>query len=206
MAAHPATGALAEFWVKRAPSRQMRLSTALEPGGGRVGGRQEDALVGLIEDELVRAGLDRSTIRRDEAIALPGAYNPAPRRWDLLVVEDDVPVAAVSFTAAAGPSFGKNFNNRVEQILGDAVNLGRPYEPEALTAFRPCLALCFVFEDCERSTIPVRPRPGHIGDESGFPEEASYKDRYGSSSSGSSRTAGTTPSATWRSHLRTSPL
>jgi hypothetical protein len=157
----------------------MRLSTALKPGGGRVGGRQEKALVRLVEDELVRAGLDRSTIRRDEAIALPGAYNPAPRRWDLLVVEDQVPVAAVSFTAATGPSFGNNFNNRVEQILGDAVNLGRPYEPEALTAFKPCLALCFVLEDCERSTIPVRTRRGHFGDELGLPEEASYKDRYG---------------------------
>lgn len=166
MAAHPATDALAEFWAKRASTTQMR-------------GHQEEALVRLVEDELVGAGVERSSIRRDEAIALPGAYNPNPRMWDLVVVEDEVPVAAVGFRAATGPSFGNNFSNRVEQILGDAVNLGRPYEPEALTAFKPCLALCFVLEDCERSTIPIRTRRGHFGDEFGFPEGASYKDRYG---------------------------
>ncbi|GAA3887178.1 hypothetical protein GCM10022243_59950 [Saccharothrix violaceirubra] len=157
----------------------MRLWTAPEPAGGRAGERQEEALVSLIESELVRAGLDRSTIRRDEPVALPGAYNPAPRRWDLVVVEDGIPVAAVGFRAATGPSFGNNFNNRVEQILGDAVNLGRPYEPEALTGFKPCLALCFVLEDCESSAGPIQTRRGHFADDFGFPEGASYKDRYG---------------------------
>jgi hypothetical protein len=182
--AHPATDALAEFWERRA-SRMRLLSgpsgvwTAPKPGGATIGGRPTEALVGLVENELVRAGLDRATIRRDEPIALPGAYNPAPRKWDLVVVEDEVPVAAIDFTAATGPSFANNFRNRVEQILGDAVNLGRPYEPEALTAFKPCLALCFVLEDCEGSTSPVRNRRGHFGDDAGYPEGTSYKDRYG---------------------------
>ncbi|WP_370935342.1 Shedu anti-phage system protein SduA domain-containing protein [Amycolatopsis sp. cg13] len=179
MVAHPATEALASFWAKRALLGRLVPPTVPKPGSRILSGPPDRELVNLVVEELVRAGLDRSAIRTGEVMSLPGAYNPAPREWDLLVVEDGIPVAAVGFRADDGESVGKNFNYRVKEVLGDAVNLGRPYEPEALTAFKPCLALLFVTEDCASMTAGVRVANASFGNEFGFPECASYEDMYG---------------------------
>lgn len=172
---HTTRDAFARFWAPR----EERLGASRLPGSAGFG-RHSEPLLSLIEDELVLAGLDRSHIRRDEAIALPGSYNPSPRRWDLVVVDDDSgPIAAVNLKTATGPSFGNNFSNRVQEILGDAVDLGRPYEPEMLSAFKPCLALFFALEDCEAANAPLRTACTGFANEPGFPVGASYKDRYG---------------------------
>jgi len=142
-------------------------------------GIRDNSLVDLIENELAHAGLDRSHIHRNESIALPGSYNPSPRKWDLVVLDGDVPVAAVNAKASTGPSVGKNFNNRLQEILGDAVDLGRPYESETLRALKPCLALFFALEDSDASNRILRPVRSGFANEQGFPEGMSYKDRYG---------------------------
>jgi restriction endonuclease XhoI-like protein len=170
---HLARDAFAKFWTQR----EDRLTTSGRPNYTAFS-TGKDPLLDLVEDELIRAGLHRSHIHRNERIDLPGSYNPTPKRRDLVVLDDGVPIAVVNFKTVIGPAFGNNFNNRVQEILGDAVDLGRPYETEMLRALKPCLALFFALEDCEKSNTTIR--TGHSGFACGpsFPDEISYKDRY----------------------------
>ncbi len=130
-----------------------------------------------MERELVRADLDRSQVLRSKAIALPGAYNPRPRQWDLVVVDDGVPVAAVDVRISTCPS-GKNFHNRVQEIIEDAVHLGRPYEFPLMTPFKPCLALFFALEENEDANRLRKIHPAGLASGLGAGDGASIKDRH----------------------------
>jgi hypothetical protein len=55
-------------------------------------------------------------------VILPGHFRPN-KAWDLVVVHKEVLVAAIELKALGGPSYGKNYNNRVEEALGNAVDL-----------------------------------------------------------------------------------
>lgn len=64
-----------------------------------------------------------------------------PRRsekmWDLLVVSDDTLHIALEFKSQVGPSFGNNFNNRMEKALGNAMDLRRALTGASATRCSP---------------------------------------------------------------------
>jgi hypothetical protein len=173
---HPATEALAEFWTRYEAREALQRPTAADPAVELA--RPLDALVDLVENELIRAGLKGCDIRRNEAIVVSGSYTPSPKQWDLVVIDEEVPVAAVNFTWCGGHSVGRNFRNLVQEVIGDAVDLGRPYEPVAVSAFKPCLALFFVIEDNDATNQPRKTRSSGAATEPDYPEGSSYKDRY----------------------------
>ena len=57
---------------------------------------------------------------------LPGYYRPE-KKWDLLVVSNNQLVTAIEFKSQVGPSFGNNFNNRVEEAVGSATDIWTAY-------------------------------------------------------------------------------
>jgi hypothetical protein len=59
-----------------------------------------------------------------KARTLPGYYRPS-KEWDLVVVCENDLVAAIEVKSQVR-SFGNNFNNRVEEALGNATDFGRP--------------------------------------------------------------------------------
>jgi Restriction endonuclease XhoI len=111
-------------------------------------------------------------------LELPGYYRPE-KRWDLLVVIDDVLVAVAEFKAQVGPSFGNNFNNRTEEAVGNATDLWAAYREGAFQpSQRPWLGyVFFLLEDCPKSTAAVTVQEPHFHV---FPEfrDASYAKRY----------------------------
>jgi hypothetical protein len=112
-----------------------------------------------------------------KAIELPGFFRPE-KKWDLIVVHQDVLVAAVEFKSHIGPSFGNNFNNRSEEAIGSAQDIWTAFREGAFrTSDRPWLGFVMLLEDCEGSTRPVQVKQPHFDV---FPEfqEASYSDRY----------------------------
>jgi len=61
---------------------------------------------------------------------LPGYFRPT-KSWDLVVVSDEQLFASIEFNSHVGPSFGNNFNNRVEEALGSASDLWMAYREGA---------------------------------------------------------------------------
>jgi hypothetical protein len=77
-----------------------------------------------------------------------------------------------------GPSFGNNFNNRVEEALGSATDVLTAYREGAFSpSSKPWLGYFMLLEKHVRSVSPVKAREPHFNV---FPEykASSYKDRY----------------------------
>jgi hypothetical protein len=92
---------------------------------------------------------------------LPGFYRPT-KRWDLLVVVDGTLRAAVELKAQVGPSFGNNFNNRVEEAVGNAEDLWTAYREGAFGDVpAPFLGFLFLLEDAKGSRSRVRVQEPH---------------------------------------------
>lgn len=84
----------------------------------------------------------------------------------------------LSSRAHVGPSFGNNFNNRVEEALGNSTDLLTAYrEGKFKPSHKPWLGWLMLLEDTPRSASPVRVDEPHF---EVFPEfkETSYAKRY----------------------------
>jgi len=133
-------------------------------------------LAELLEETFVELGLPRDAVRRSSNIELPGYYRPT-KKWDLVVVHGGVLVAAIELKSQIGPSFGNNFNNRIEEGLGNAVDVWRAYEEGTFGAVRPWLGYIFLLEDAPASTRPVKVARSIFPAEPAF-TETSYAQRY----------------------------
>jgi hypothetical protein len=93
-------------------------------------------------------------LRRREAArgcTLPGYYRPT-KKWDLVAYHQGLPIVVVELKSQNGPSYGNNANNRVEEALGNAVDLARTCE-SGLLPMRPWTGYVFVLEDDSESRI-----------------------------------------------------
>lgn len=87
-------------------------------------------------------------------------------------------IAAVEAKSQVGPSFGNNFNNRIEEAMGSALDLWTAFREGAFNkGAQPFLGYVFMLEDCPASQVPVRVQEPHF---KVFPEfvGASYAKRY----------------------------
>ena len=153
--------AVTHFWNTRtAQSERQGMNSGVRDAGNRTavtGGRHADGFVRLIAAIVRDAGLTDATIRyaaRAER-TLPGYFRPT-KEWDLLVVSGSDLVAVVEVKSQVG-SFGNNFNNRVEEALGNATDFWAAYaqggfQPSA----RPWLGYLFMLEDSVASLRPTR--------------------------------------------------
>jgi Restriction endonuclease XhoI/Domain of unknown function (DUF4263) len=176
---HPAEQAIRDFWHAR--EEQARQLRGPVDSTSFAGIRQRTwAVVDAVIEELVGCGVPRASIRRDPRLGLPSAYLPTTRRWDLLVLDDGIPVAAMDFRFQMG-SAGKNLANRVGEFVSQAADLQRAYQHASVRPFKPCLGLFFVLEENEELT---RPRRWH-GEVSPASESEtgrlSYRDQYAQS-------------------------
>jgi hypothetical protein len=117
--------AVRSFWAVRESQAARQLASGTVDAGTRgavTGGGHLDALAELVEEVFVDAGFPRGSVRRKTGIELPGYYRPT-KKWDLVVLERGRLVAAIEFKSQVGPSFGNNFNNRIEEALGSATDV-----------------------------------------------------------------------------------
>jgi hypothetical protein len=172
--------AIRSYWNVRESQAAKQLSSGRIDAGTRgqaTGGAHLDAVAQLLEDVFVNAGFPRSAIRRSTGIELPGYYRPT-KKWDLVVIDKDRLVAAIELKSQVGPSFGNNFNNRVEEALGSATDVWEAYEKGTFGPIRPWLGYLFLLEECAKSTSPVRIANTVFPVDPVF-ANTSYKDRYG---------------------------
>lgn len=173
--------AISHFWNTRDKQADNQgIVTGLKDAGLRsavTGGKHLDGFVGLCRMILLETGLPDANVFWSNKVELPG-YFRAEKSWDLLAVVDGHLLAVMEFKAQVGPSFGNNFNNRSEEVLGNATDLWAAYREGAFKpSQRPWLGYVFILEDCPKSQAPVKVSQPHY---KVFPEfiGASYAKRY----------------------------
>lgn len=184
------------FWATRKGAK-----VKLSQGGARdsvVSGKNMDGFIGLVEHVATHCGLPAHAVHR-KTVALPGFFR-ATKHWDALVIHDRRLLGVFEFKSHVG-SFGKNINNRIEEVIGSAAdlwvahNLGayeaRQAPPSTIAQSAPALlnpvyqvdprppfvGWLMLLEECARSTTEVRCVEPHFPV---FPEfkGASYARRY----------------------------
>jgi hypothetical protein len=167
--------------VRNKQARRQGKSSGVRDTGLRsavTGGAQLNGFIALFEELLAEAGLGRANVftGRSETV-VPGFYRPT-KAWDLVAVAREQLVACIEIKSQAGPSFGNNFNNRVEEAIGNAADFWKAYEQGLYrAAVRPFLGYMMLLEDAPGSTNPVVASEPHF---SVLPEfqSASYAIRY----------------------------
>ncbi|MBQ3083922.1 MAG: restriction endonuclease [Clostridia bacterium] len=168
------------FWNTRTNQIKKQASLNNHDQGNRgavTGGKQLDGFVDLIKEILILNGVEEQYIHTTSDVELPGYYRPN-KKWDLLIVRDNILIAAIEFKSQVGPSFGNNFNNRTEEAMGSALDIWTAYREGVFgTQKAPWLGYFLVLEDCLKSTVPVKVRSPHFSVMNEF-VNASYKQRY----------------------------
>ncbi len=172
--------AVEHFWRTRLKQKQKQGSTSgIKDTGNRravTGGAQLDGFIHLLATILEDAGLPNHTIFTKKTV-LPGYFRPT-KDWDLIAVVDGELLASIEFKSHVGPSFGNNFNNRVEEALGSATDVLTAYREGAFKPSRkPWLGWFMLLEDTHKSQTPVRISEPHFKVFEEF-KEASYAKRY----------------------------
>lgn len=173
--------AMVAFWDGRR-QQQITSSIAGAVGAGTAGsvrgGGHFDALALLLARFFSSAGYPPEAVRiaRGQRLELPGYYRPQ-KQWDVVIAYQNTLVAAFELKALGGPSFGNNYNNRVEEALGSAIDIRRAALADLFPGEPPWLGYFFLMEDAEGSRRPVSTKQGV------FPVEPiwfarSYQERF----------------------------
>ena len=128
--------AVEHFWATRLrQDRNQGSTTGVRDSGSRsavTGGAQLDGFINLLAAILEDSGLPDHFIFTNKTV-LPGYFRPT-KNWDLVAVVDDTLLASIEFKSHVGPSFGNNFNNRVEEALGSATDVLTAYREGAFNS------------------------------------------------------------------------
>ncbi|MCK5799348.1 MAG: hypothetical protein KAI47_19290, partial [Deltaproteobacteria bacterium] len=164
-------------------------------GGARgnvIAGKNLDGFLTVVQAIAEHCDIPATSVstrgRRD--LTLPGYYRPT-KNWDVVIVHEQRLLAVLEFKSQVG-SFGNNFNNRAEEVIGSASDLWMAAQrgaylpsnhrsPVAAGSSKdprpPFLGYLMLLEECEDSTRPVTITSPHY---QVFPEfeASSYADRY----------------------------
>lgn len=175
--------AVKHFWTTRQAQkiRQGGRSGTKDAGnrGAVTGGKHADGFVSLIAVIVRDAGLAAADIHVAEKLprTLPGYFRPT-KEWDVVVTCGNDLVAVVEVKSQVG-SFGNNFNNRVEEALGNATDFWTAYREGIFApSGKPWLGYLFMLEEHPaslRSTRRIALKPFGIDPEF---QELSYANRY----------------------------
>lgn len=173
--------AVMAFWGNREAARRKQLESGKSDQGERAGvtaGKNMDGFLALVMEIVRRNGLtDADMHLQRNVLTLPGYFRPT-KLWDLLVINKGRLIAALELKSQVGPSFGNNFNNRTEEVIGSGVDLWTTFREGGLGDNpRPFVGWLMLIEDCEASRRPVQAISPHFPLFSEF-ETASYAERY----------------------------
>jgi len=164
----PVKSAVRHFWRTRLrQGRKQGAATGVRYTGNRTlatGGKQLDGFTRVFKKLLLQCGIPQESIHtgRRAEISLPGFFRPT-KQWDLVVVVRGSLLAALEFKSLCGPSFGNNYNNRVEEAIGNATDIWTAYREGAFALSpRPFVGYLLLLEDALSSVRPVRTCERHF--------------------------------------------
>jgi hypothetical protein len=152
--------AVLHYWQTRLSQAEKQGSvTGVKDYAGRAdvtGGKHMDGFATLICDLLKESGISADCIFSTSKKELPGFFRPT-KDWDLIVVAEGNLLAAMELKSHAGPSFGNNCNNRVEEALGNATDLWTAYREQTFApSIKPWVGYLMLLEDSKGSTSPIK--------------------------------------------------
>jgi hypothetical protein len=175
--------AVEHFWKIRSIQKEKQgKSDGQKDAGNRgavTGGKHADGFVALIGEIVKNAGVTSVDIHiiEKKKRTLPGYFRPT-KEWDLVVLSGETLVAVVEVKSQVG-SFSNNFNNRVEEALGNAADFWAAYAKGGFKpSSRPWLGYFFMLEEAPESTAKTKKiviKPFKVDDEL---QELSYVGRY----------------------------
>ncbi|GGN04083.1 hypothetical protein GCM10011609_49090 [Lentzea pudingi] len=174
--------AVKAFWTGRSlQAQKQRDSGKLDAGtrGSVTGGQHLLPLQEVIAREFAPLNaIDGVEVRYQGSLSIPG-YLRRTKDWDIVVKYNDILVAAIELKSQVG-SVGNNFNNRTEEMIGNAVDLRLAYDEGLLGAHRiqPWLGIFFVFEQLTDAPPIVRDKGATLYRPDQAFDNSSYMKRY----------------------------
>lgn len=145
------------YWRMRKRQAALQKRRGVSDAGTRgqvTGGRHLDGLAKLVQEICIKAGFKKTEIFFDRAVAVPGYYRPQ-KNWDIVVLRDGKLVAAIELKSQSG-SFGNNFNNRSEEVLGVSRDFWLAYRERVFGVTEaPWLGYLFFLEESPSSDRTV---------------------------------------------------
>jgi hypothetical protein len=138
-------------------------------------GKQMDGYAQLIEDILLRNGIPKRGVYHNREAKLPGYFRPT-KNWDIAVVTEGRVVAAIELKSQA-KSFGKNLNNRTEEVIGSSHDLRHASKEVLDQEVKPWIGYLMLMVDNKKSRESRNLRQPHLGADEAF-DGASYARRY----------------------------
>jgi hypothetical protein len=123
-----------------------------------------DGFVDLLCELLSDADVPEETVFRSRRadVSLPGFFRPT-KQWDIVIVHSGKLTAAVELKSLCGPSFGNNYNNRVEEALGSATDVWTAYREGAFQdSPEPFVGYFLLLEDHDKSNRAVKVSERHF--------------------------------------------
>ncbi len=175
------------FWSSRAGGSKTQEGSR----GKVISGKNMDGFLEIVQSVARHCGIpDAAVFTTGRAkLTLPGYYRPI-KNWDVVILHRHRLISVLEFKSQVG-SFGNNFNNRSEEVIGNAADLWvasqkgtylptrhrRSRGDDTTDPRAPFLGYLMLLQDCEKSTRPVRVASPHYPLFPGF-DAASYADRY----------------------------
>ena len=164
--------AIKSFWSVRAGQTAKNLKKGSPDAGTRgsvTGGAHLNAVRDVIHRVITDAGMKPA-----KSSQLPSYYRPA-KNWDIVVMNEGAVVAIVELKSQVG-SIGKNLNNRVEEMMGQSLDIWRATREHLLGPMRPWFGYVMILEADEKSTRSQTPNNTLLPVDAAF-NKASYVDQ-----------------------------
>lgn len=143
-----------EFWGKRNNLASQHEKSGVQGGAARSGAHMK-AIQNYVRGLFVEAGLPESSIL-DGSPSLPGFFRRS-KSWDIVVVYKNTLVAAIELKSQVG-SVGNNANNRIEEAMGNAFDLGTVQKNNQTFGEVPAwLGFVMVLEETAQTVSELRP-------------------------------------------------
>ena len=124
-------------------------------------GKTLDAFVDLLQWVVKQNGLPNAKIITGRQALVPGFFRPS-KAWDLLIFDDRTLIAAIELKSIAD-SFGKNSNNRNEEVLGSGIDIKEAFTENAFEGLtRLFTGYLILVEDCEETLSSVQIQMKHF--------------------------------------------
>ena len=142
------------FWAIKGSQQAKASDTGSADGtsGSVRAGKHMEPFEELIRQVVTDAGLTPDEAAGDK-IYLPGFYRET-KSWDVVLQYKGHALAIVE-AKSQGSSLANNFNNRVEEAIGQAADVWKSHERGLLISeMRPWVGYLMVVEETEKTTAP----------------------------------------------------